>query len=517
MSMRSLFAAGVLLVSFTVTLCEAQVTLEEDDSSYTLANGIVRAKVSKSSGDLTSLVYKGIETLTDKSGHAGGYWSHDVKAPQQLRKVTIDPKTNGGERAEVSVKGISAGQAMGSGPGGTFPADIEIRWALGRDDSGIYTYCIFEHQAEYPAASLGEARFCAKLAPTFDWISVDAKRNKFYPREEEGEDKYVYTTVQLENLAAGWSSTKDKIGFWVVNPTIEYLSGGPTKIEFYCHRDTTPVQAPCVLNYWRSSHYGGAYVNVAQGERWAKVIGPFMLYVNSGDGPQAVWQDARAKAETESKRWPYDWVEGVDYPSRAQRSDVSGRIVLKDALASDAKFSGTLMVGLAHPEYDIEPAPGGPSADLRHITWQTDAKHYQFWARGAADGSFAIPHVRPGQYTLYAFADGVLGVFRMTDITISPGGKPIDLGSLTWTPVHRGRTLWEIGTPDRSPGEFVNGDKYFQPDVQLQYPKLFPNDVNFVIGKGDPARDWYFQQVPHNEDPKTRAWYRSEASSATAA
>ncbi|HEY7086837.1 MAG TPA: hypothetical protein VH518_02035, partial [Tepidisphaeraceae bacterium] len=429
MSKRSRCLIGILILGFTAAISRAQVTLQEDDSSYTLANGIVTAKVSKQSGDLTSLVYQGTETVTDKSGHAGGYWSHDAKSTQQARKITIDPKTNGGERAEVSVKGISAGQAMGDGPGGTFPADIEIRFAMGRGDSGIYTYCIFEHQPDYPAAALGEARFCAKLAETFDWISVDAKRNKYFPRETEGEDKYVFTSVQSENMAFGWSSTKQKIGWWIVNPTIEYLSGGPTKIEFMCHRDTTPVQAPCVLNYWRSSHYGGAYVNVAKGEHWTKVIGPFFIYCNSGADAQAMWQDARAYAEKEAKKWPYDWVAGVDYPVKSERSEVSGKLSLNDPLVSS--FTGRVAVGLAHPEYDVEPARAGPSADLAHITWQTDAKHYEFWTKAGNDGHFTIANVRPGSYTLYAFAEGVLGVFSKTDIKVESGGKPVDLGKLT--------------------------------------------------------------------------------------
>ena len=47
---------------------------------------------------------------------------------------------------------------------------------------------------------------------------------------------------------------------------MEYISGGPTKVEFLGHRDTNSVAAPCVLNYWRSSHYGGALVDLAAGE-----------------------------------------------------------------------------------------------------------------------------------------------------------------------------------------------------------------------------------------------------------
>jgi len=37
--------------------------------------------------------------------------------------------------------------------------------------------------------------------------------------------------------------------------------------------------------------------------------------------------------------------------------------------------------------------------------------------------------------------------------------------------------------------------------MPLRYAVQFPGDVNFVIGKSDPARDWFFQHVPHNEDP----------------
>src|SRR5262245_7084840 len=84
------------------------VTVEEDPSSFTLSNGIVITRVSKRSGDLISLQYKGLETLSDKSGHAGGYWSHDATGGiETITKVTIDPRKTGGARGEVSVKGIS--------------------------------------------------------------------------------------------------------------------------------------------------------------------------------------------------------------------------------------------------------------------------------------------------------------------------------------------------------------------------------------------------------------------------
>lgn len=483
------------------------VTVTQDAASFTLSNGIVTAHVSKTAGDLTSLQYKGVEILTDKSGRAGGYWSHDASGGvKTITTITMDPNSDHGRRGEVSVKGISGGKKMGHPAGGAadgdFPADIEIRYSLGRGDSGIYTYCILDHLPQYPAGAIGEARYCAKLAATFDWLQVDAHRNKYYPRELPGEDKYVYTAVQSENRAYGWSSGTQHIGAWIVNPTIEYLSGGPTKVEFLCHRDTTQVQAPCILNYWRSSHYGGANVTVAKGEHWTKVIGPFMIYVNSGGDPQTLWHDARAQADKEAAKWPYGWVSGVDYPVKSQRSSVSGEFALNDPLMpGGARFIGNLTVGLTGPEYNTPPGPR-PS---RHITWQTDAKYYQFWAKNDwRTGSFTIPNVRPGEYVLHALADGILGEFAKANITIPPGGKSVDLGTIQWSPVRRGREIWTIGIPNRTATEFTYGDRYFDPDTQLQYPKVFPNDVTFIVGKSDPARDWYYEQIPHNTNPNAR-------------
>src|SRR5436309_2546333 len=88
-----------------------------------------RRRGGRRAGSLLSLVYKDTETLGGSAAHPGGYWSHTAAGPRVTDAVTIDPATNGGERAEVSVKGISGGGRMGSGPGGSVVADIEIRYA----------------------------------------------------------------------------------------------------------------------------------------------------------------------------------------------------------------------------------------------------------------------------------------------------------------------------------------------------------------------------------------------------
>jgi len=125
------------------------------------------------------------------------------------------------------------------------------------------------------------------------------------------------------------------------------MSGGPTKPEFLGHRDTNAVSAPCVLNYWRSSHYGGAVVDVAQGEHWQKVIGPFLLYVNSGQEPLGLYADAKAQAGKEAAKWPFDWVDAADYAKTNGRLTVKGQLVLTDPQVGVTKL-GNLQVGLTH-------------------------------------------------------------------------------------------------------------------------------------------------------------------------
>jgi rhamnogalacturonan endolyase len=531
--LKNLMTAIVCCTFLGMASCtpSSRVTLTEDAETYTLDNGVVRARISKVTGDLVSFRYQDKELLATQllpevisaapdgepaenpnwrdpviTGQAHGYWSHDVmgvkgSAPA-IPSVTVDPAKNGGKRAEVSLKAISRGRKMGTGPGaapgGNVTVDVEIRYTLERDASGVYTYSIFRHPADYPLAQFTEARYCAKLAPFFDWISVDKEVNHHYPKEHFAGDKYVYTAVQSENPAFGWSSTTEHVGLFFINPSMEYMGGGPTKVEFLGHRDTNEEAAPCVLNYWRSSHYGGAEVNIAAGETWEKIIGPMFIYANAGDDPQTIYEDARKRAAEEAVKWPYEWLEGADYPKAGERATVGGRIVWNEP--GGAAFRN-LYAGLTAGEYR---SPRPEDAPQAFTGWQRDAKFYQFWTKGNEDGTFEITGVRPGQYTLYAFTDGILGEFVHAGITVEPG-KPLQLGDLNWTPVRKGRMVWEIGIPNRNASEFFMAEKRRDPEISLEYARLFPDDITYVIGQNDCAKDWFFQHVPHNEDPEAKS------------
>jgi rhamnogalacturonan endolyase len=510
----------------------APVTVSDRGNSWILNNGIVAATVSKGSGRLTALVYHDINTIG-----GGGYWEQSPAGA--VNSLTIDPAKNGGERAEVSIKG-----APGRGIG------IELRYTLARGLSGIYAYAIYTHPASSGAAGYGENRYITKLNHDFNWLSVDQDRNLLectpldwgrgvviHAKEQRVlstgyyknsvEHKYSYNAVQYKIPAYGWSSTKDHIGVFFINPTTEYLCGGASKLELVCHFDANDNPDPIILDYWCAGHYaGGAGCNIPAGEDWNKVVGPIFVYCNAlldpkdpspadmailaetagnptvpavwHDNATALWQDALAQAKKERASWPYDWVNGVDYPHKDQRGNVTGQLVLNDPQAATAKLPH-LTVGLAHPEFTS--GAGGFVARAgtgNRITWPHDGNYYQFWADGAEDGKFTISDIRPGTYTLHAFADGVLGEYTNYNITVT-AGKTLDLGKLEWKPVRYGKQVWEIGYPDRTGGKFYKGDgsNYWLWGWCVRYGDLFPNDITYTIGKSDYHKDWFFEQVPH--------------------
>ncbi|MGA9669502.1 MAG: polysaccharide lyase family protein [Terracidiphilus sp.] len=558
------------------TTVSTPVTVLDSGSVYILSNAFVTATISKVTGDMLSLKYKGVETMGYVSGHHAGYWEQNPSGAARIEtQETISPATNHGERAEVSIKGWSDGESLsahprydpavaiedsrsqlggrtiGPAPGlarpanaGTFVGnrrggesgrgpllDLEIRYTLGRDDQGIYTYAIFTHQPTYGATELGESRYGVKLnQQVFDWLSIDEQRNEMMPKGSDwdrgtdlnmkearrlttgvhkgrAEHKYDYCADQFETPVYGWASTEDHLGLYFINPSMEYLSSGPFHFELTGHLDDGDGGDPTLLDYWRGTHYGGSELQVAANEDWNKVVGPIFLYLASGPTPAVMFAEAKKQAQIEVAKWPYPWVAHADYPQSAQRGLVSGQIVLNDPQARGTKLSN-LLVGLAYPDQEIQPnqSLGLEERHTSPISWQNDAAHYEFWVHASDDGRFSIPKVRPGKYELHAIADGVLGEYQKAEVTVS-SGRAVDLGRLEWTPVRYGKQLWQIGIPNRSASEFLMGNDHWHWGLYLDYSRIFPNDVNFTVGKSDLHKDWFIYQVPHavNDDGTARS------------
>ena len=500
------------------------VKLAETAETFVLDNGLLRAEIEKRNGTLYSLVFHGQELLAQN----GGYWS-SVGRSSGNRPIghAAAVRFQSSDRVEIScVAGNVAGVTNAA-------LDTDFRYSLARGETQLYATAVLHHAPGAAGYGTGESRYCLKLNPdVFDFLSVDADRQRQMPsgydwdhgtqlnmkevrrlntgvHRGEVEHKYDYSAAFVDAPAYGWSGTKSQIGLWLINPSLEYLGGGPTKVELTGHLDVNPGGTPTLLNMWQGSHYGGTSLAIGPSENWTKVIGPFAIYCNAAAAPAALWRNALGQATNEMRRWPFAWVNDTNYPSAAQRGALHGKMVLRDTFAPGAKMSN-IWVGVAAPDY-VPPVlraglrrPGGTNgvSNLGNrygfpaaVDWQRDTKFYQFWTRADAAGNFSLRNVRPGHYTLHAFADGVLGEFTLTNVTVT-AGKNKSLGKLAWQPQRFGRTLWEIGVPDRTAREFRHGDHFWQWGLYNLYSQEFPHDVNFIVGQSDWRRDWNYAQPP---------------------
>ncbi len=520
----------LVLPGYSAPVAFPPVKCVETETNFTLDNGILRAVILKHNGTMASLVFQGRELLSQN----GGYWS------------SVGRNRGGKSGFETSIRQdttncVEVSCRIGNFDGATnCPLDSDFRYTLKRGEPVIYVAAIFHHSPGTYGYGTGESRYCMKLNPqVFNFLSIDAKRQRLMPtgydwdhgttlnlkearrlntgiHRGEVEHKYDYSAILAETPAYGWFGTKSRIGLWLINPSQEYIGGGPTKVELTGHLDVNPGGKPTLLNMWQGSHYGGTSLAVAPDETWTKVVGPFAIYCNRSLTAFDAWKNALARAGAEEKQWPYEWFDDTNYPNVAGRGTVAGQIILRDSYAPDARMSN-LWVGVAAPDY-IPPSPRFSDSFHRNLAtrfsqslatngpnfhgfppfvdWQRDAKFYQFWTRAGADGRFEIHHVRPGAYTLHAFADGVLGEIALTNVLVHADNTN-SLGELIWRPERFGRTLWEIGVPDRSAHEFLHGDDYWRWGLYNQYAMDFPNDVNYVVGQSDWHRDWNYVQPPH--------------------
>ena len=477
----------------------ADVTLTDNGTSVILANGEVSATITKDTAKISAFTYRGL-ALTNSGGQV--YYSMDGGAGyRQPSGCVFTVGTNTPEMVDIGMRQTWTTQSQ--------PFDIEIHYVLRRGDTGIYTYALLDHPATYPAGGYGEWRMVWKTpADTFERLYVDDLRNRRMPDSHDhanasatgvaeilhmntgvlaGQDegKYCYNTNYHDTPVYGHATANGNIGVWLVFGSQEWFNDGPTK------QDLAPAYNILHVHFGMN-HYNGSSVAVAEGEAWKKLYGPFLLYCNHQPaGTDACWEDAKAQAEAERDAWPYDWLTGnPDYP--LDRAAVTGTLDFNDPL-KPALGAGGAWVGLAAPD------PGG--------NWQFESKRYQHWVKAAADGSFTIPHVRPGTYSLFAFTDGATGEYQRSQPVTVAAGQSLDLGTLTWNiPRAGGWLAWEIGLPNRTASEFRHGDDYFTPFIWNRFAAEFPNPLNYDVSSSKPATDWNFAQPGYYSDGIWSGW-----------
>ena len=180
-----------------------------------------------------------------------------------------------------------------------------------------------------------------------------------------------------------------------------------------------------------------------------------------------------------NRTWPYVWLTNSDYPSASARGAVSGKLIITDPLKPLLAANTNTWIGLSQPD------AGG--------NWQFESKRYQHWVHPDTNGNFVIPFVRPGSYTLSAFAVGAVGEFTYSNNVTITANTTNALGNLTWNVTHPGGQIaWEIGIPDRSAGEFRHGTNYWYAFLWETYSNDFPNPLTYTVGTSNWTNDWNY-------------------------
>lgn len=305
--------------------------------------------------------------------------------------------------------------------------------------------------------------------------------------------KYDYCLYYSESPM--WGHFGHGFGAFFMPVSTESYAGGPLRQELAVHQDAL------ILNYIGGGHFSGG--GSAGGTNGEKIHGPWYVYINAGDTPEAIIADAKKTAAAQQKKWPYQWVDEPLYP--VKRTAVSGQLKIShDRSAAQAYVILAQPTNPARPQRPNRPgAPNRPagaevvdsSVEDRASILYNQWGDYIFYTQADATGKFTLPSVRPGSYTLYAWQTQgpITQSLAVDDIEVK--GDQLKLGTVNWDAPYHPHLLWQIGQADRLAGEF----KFGNGPRDSQYIRNVPADLTFTIGQSKELTDWYYAQ-------KTGTW-----------
>jgi rhamnogalacturonan endolyase len=382
------------------------------------------------------------------------------------------------------------------------PLHLEHHFVMLKGESGVHPYAIVKSA---PGANTGETRTMYRFdMDVLDWAWTNERTGK-QPKyallqsiSEAGNlgdetwrlpdgsvyQKYDYALYFAESPM--WGHYGHGFGVFFMPVSTESYAGGPLRHDLAVHQDAL------ILNYIGGGHFGGG--GTAAGRSGEKIHGPWFLYFNTGATPQAIVADALKVAAAQKAQWPYRWMTDEPlYP--VKRTTVSGQLKL-----THGRSAAHAYVILGQPDNPGRGAvgggrggrgPGGPIgvADRASILYQQSGD-YLFYAKADANGTFTLPAVRPGTYTLYAWSTQgpVTSSFARDGIEVK--GDTLDLGAVEWDAPYHPNLVFQVGQADRMAGEFKFGD---QPRTN-QWTNQVPLDLTYTIGKSKASDDWYYAQ-----------------------
>jgi rhamnogalacturonan endolyase len=449
-----ILAFGLFTLSMTqrthTTLAAGSVTLSVSGMNATASNGIYTIKFNRA-GTATSLVWNGKEFIGPAKGFYSSINGGTGFSPNQLKVVT-----NTSTMADIAY--ISSWG--------------ELHYVVRSGVSGLYSYFVATG-----IGTVGEFRTLYRVNGSIFRNGYNSVRSIAFPTLSQINSAKVLQDSTYQ-LADGSIYTKydgatyvaqDTLhgvygggyGVWMISPSHEYVNGGPMKQELTVHIDSNSGDGT-VLNMLSASHFGTPSVAIPNG----KIYGPWLVYFNNGS-----ITDAQSQAGIEDAAWPYSWLSNAHYP--LARTTVTGTLRL-----ADGRPAAGATVALAKPGGDL----------------YAQGSDYIFSTQADSSGTFSIPNVRAGTYSLYAYASGgsigdVTDQYERDNIAVS--GSSVNVGTLIWSPTKYTNFLWQIGTADRKADEFKLGNLPRQYGLFNQVPA----NLTYTIGQSTPANNWYYAQT----------------------
>lgn len=364
------------------------------------------------------------------------------------------------------------------------PFKIEMHFCVKAGMSGLYFYSVYHYTDSMPEkAGIEQDRYALYVnGSVFDYYKVSENREGFLPKPEDLKEEKMVMDATYELEDGGYYTKYSHInyeyenelygvhgkgcGAFVIKPYSDYFNGGPTRQELTLHQT---YDSPILLWHGHTGHYGRTLLAPEKG--WSKVFGPVLFYFNKAETMTEAWVDAARQLLCEKEDWPSHWVDSPQFMGE-YRGRVKGKITIGD----DVGIENGLAVLCA------------PSPD-----WQIQCEEYIYHTRIEPHGAFEIPHVREGQYTIYIFADGHIGEYRMDGVKVV-ANELTELGDLHWQPKSHGQLLWQIGQPNRTAKDYYGGEDYHRWGQWFDYNKKFKDGVHFEIGKSIEKEDFNYYQ-----------------------
>ena len=274
--------------------------------------------------------------------------------------------------------------------------------------------------------------------------------------------KYDYSSYEYLHKAEGVYGSS--MAAWMVVPSTESLTGGPTKQDLIFTNNLLIME--CYSNHLDNQ----MTFPLPAGTALHRLYGPFYLHFNAFDGTNttaaSLYQEALAAGaqissayDTETELLQNGF---VPPPQRG-----NAQVQVASTAAPDPSQAKPLQswVVLSDPATNFQ---------YSHAGWE-------YWSDLNPTGFANFNRLATGTYRLSAYTLGQWGELRHDGFTVGHG-KPASL-DVQFTPENFGTDapIWTIGTPDRSSHEFLHGQITnpidLDPTYSDQYTQIFGTAV----------------------------------------